>query len=337
MPNGTICQLVKLPLVVGELVDSITVENVTCLDEQAKKVDHIDVVVRDLEADPVFTSPSQNCNSPKASIHFGAPICGRELRRIHIQGTVHKQIYYVTKDDDVRHLGEDVEFSETITLNPPLLINHPQNVEIDFRDVDVNASFDLRHTRINQVVDISFTLKIVEQTQLYALIYPNGCTPSDTATLGIQDESFEDWIGNVPANWEGVNVAPNPNGRTGQAAALGACPTLPASLSRNITDVLAGANYQLTFWARSIEIVGDPCSFRLVAQMRFLDASGNVLSTVDQTITAQELNNTYRQFTLNGTAPAGTTSALIGFIFTPDAWNTCAALIDDLSFGQVGG
>lgn len=334
MPNGTICQLVKLPLVVGEQVASLTVENVTCLDEQAKKVDHIDVVVRDLEADPVFTSPTQNSSCPKATIHFGDPTCGREIRKINVQGTVHKQIYYVNKDDDVRHLGEDVDFNKTITLNPPVFVNNPQNVEIDFRDVDVNASFELpRHNRIQQVTDVSFTIKILEQTQLYALIYPNGCSPS--ATLGIQDEGFEDWTGNVPTNWEGVNVGPNPNGRTGQAAELGVNPTLPASLARNVPNVLAGVNYRLTFWARSIEVVGDPCKFRLVAQIKFLGADGNVLGTAEQTITAQELNNTYRQFTVNATAPEGTTSALLGLVFTPDRCNTCAALIDDLSFGQV--
>lgn len=339
MPNGTSCQLVNLPLVVADVVDSVSVDNVLCLDEQAKKVDHIDVVVRDLEADPVYTAPTSEgvCNSPKATFHFGDPDCQnqqREIRKINIHGTVHKQIYYVNKDDHVRHLGEDVEFSKSITLKPPLIVNSPQNVEIDFRDVDVELSFDMpRHNRIHQVADVSFTLKIVEDTQLYVVTFPNGCEA--TATLGIQDEGFEEWLGNTPVNWESVNVGPNPNGRTGQAAQLGVCPTLPASLARNIPDVLAGANYQMTFWARSIEVLGDPCGFRLVAQIMFLDASGNVLGTAEQTINAQDLNNNYRQFTVNGTAPEGTTSAMLGFVFTPENWNTCSALIDDLTFGQV--
>lgn len=340
MPNGTVCQLVKLPVVVGEVVGSVTVDNVTCPPEAAKKVDHIDVVVRDLEADPVYTAPTREgvCNSPKATVHFGDPECEnqpREIRKINVHGTIHKQIFYVDKDDNVRHMSEDIDFTKSINLSPPLIVLEPQNVEIDFRNVDVNVSFDLpRPTRIQQVVDVSFTLKIVEHTQLFVSIFPEGCEP--TATLGIQDEVFEDWIGNCPAQWQCENVCPNPNGRTGQAAALGCCPTLPASMFRRVPDVLPGTAYELTFWARSIAILGGSCDFTLLAQVQFLDATGNPTGTVQQTITAQQLGNTYQQFRINGTpAPPGTASAVVSFVFTPQPWNTCAALIDDVTFGQV--
>lgn len=341
MPNGTVCQLVKLPVVVGEVVDSVTVESVTCPPEPAKKVDHIDVVVRDLEADPVFTAPTREgvCNSPKATVHFGDPQCEnqpREIRKINVHGTVHKQIFYVDKEDNVRHFSEDINFIKTVTLSPPLIVLEPQNVEIIFRNVDVDVSFELpRPNRIQQVVGVSFTLKIIEQTQLFVSIFPKGCEP--TATLGIQDEVFEDWIGNCPAQWQCVNVCPNPNGRTGQAAQLGCCPTQPASMSHNVPDVLPGTAYELTFWARSIEVPRDPCDFTLVAQILYLDAAGSPTGTVQQTITSQQLNDTYRQFRVNGTpVPEGTVSATVGFIFTPQPWNTCAALIDDVTFGQVG-
>ncbi|GAB6159190.1 hypothetical protein JCM39194_23900 [Desulfotomaculum varum] len=341
MPNGTVCQLVKLPVVVGETVGSVTVDNVTCPPETVKKVDHIDVVVRDLEADPVFTAPTKDgvCNSPKATVHFGDPQCGnqpREIRKINIHGTVHKQIYYVDKNDDVRHMSEDIDFTKTVTLSPPLIVLEPQNVEISFRNVEVNVSFDLpRPSRIQQVVDVSFTLKIVEQTQLYVSVFPNGCEPA--ATLGIQDEAFEEWLGNCPVLWQCDNVCPSPYGRTGQAAQLGCCPTLPAAMSRTIPDVLPGAAYELTFWARSVEVPRDPCHFTMTAQIQFLDAGGNPTGTAQQTVSSQQLNDTYRQFRVNGTAPAGTAAATVSFTFTPQPWNTCAVLIDDLSFGQVGG
>ena len=94
----------------------------------------------------------------------------------------------------------------------------------------------------------------------------------------------------------------------------------------------AGQSYELTFWARSLEKMTDPCCFTLLAQVMFLDASGNPISTVDQTIHSQDLSDTYRQFRITGTAPEGTASATIGFVFTPEPHNTCSVLMDDLVF-----
>ncbi|WP_238472988.1 hypothetical protein [Desulforamulus profundi] len=85
-------------------------------------------------------------------------------------------------------------------------------------------------------------------------------------------------------------------------------------MSRNVPDVLPGTAYELTFWARSIEVPRDPCDFTLVAQILYLDAAGNPTGTVQQTITSQQLNDTYRQFRVNGTpvpeAPSPPPSAL---------------------------
>lgn len=343
MPNGITCQLVKLPLVIGEQPASITVENVTCLDDQAKKVDHIDVVVRNLEADAVFSTPhgmrAVPC-PPTATKHFiGGVSCPKEpseIRSVNIHGTVHKQIYYVNRDDQVLHMGEDVPFSKHIKIDPPIKVADPSNLEIFLRDVNLDIDFELRRpTRISQVATISFVIKFVEQTQLWAAI----CPAVPGATAGIQDEGFENWVGNNPALWESNNVCPNPNGRSGLAAALGCCPTLPASLSQNVADVAAGTTYELTFWARSIDVnpnLCNPCGFTLQAQILFQDATRNVIDTRSQTISSQQLSNNYNQFRVSGTAPAGTTSAVVAFGFTPETWNTCAALIDDVTFGVSG-
>ncbi|AEF92955.1 hypothetical protein Desca_0050 [Desulfotomaculum nigrificans CO-1-SRB] len=339
MPNGTTCQLVKLPLVIGEQPASVTVDNVTCLDEQAKKVDHIDVVVRDLEADAVFSGPHGTravpC-PPKATKHFGAP-CPTgpaTIRSVNVHGTIHKQIYFVNKDDQVRHMGEDVPFTKAVTIEPPIEVMDPGNLEIDFRNVTLDIDFQLpRPTKIQQVATVSFVLKFVEQRQLWVAV----CPAVPGATAGIQDESFENWIGNTPALWQSNNVCPNPNGRSGLAAALGCCPTLPAALSQNIADVAAGTTYELTFWTRSIEVPRDPCGFTLQAQIMFSDALGNVIDTRSQAISSQQLSpNNYSQFRISGTAPAGTNSAMVAFSFTPETWNTCAALIDDATFGVAG-
>lgn len=337
MPNGTICQLVKLHLVVGEQVASLTVENVTCPDEQVKKVDHIDVVVRDLEATPVFTSPlAGECTSPKETVHFYDPTCTQPsiLRRITVTGTIHKQVYYVNRNDDVRHMPEDIPFTRTINISPPITVLNPNNVEIDFRNVDIDLSSDLMgHNKIRQVATVSFLIKVMETRQLWAILCippgPNG------PVLGIEEETFEEWIGDCPALWDCVNVCPKPEGRTGLAAALGCCPTLPASLVRTVADIVGGTTYELGFWIRSLKISAPVCEFTVVAQQMFLDAAGNVLSTAQETITANQLNATYRPFRFTGTAPEGTASVMISFIFTPQPWNGCAALIDDVTFGPV--
>ncbi|AQS57830.1 DUF3794 domain-containing protein [Desulforamulus ferrireducens] len=340
MPNGTVCTLVKLPVVVGEQVVNIDVDNVTCLEEQAKRVDHIDVSVRDLEAEPVYTHPTskhgKGCFSPKATVHFGDPKCDeRQIKTIEVSGTIHKQIYYVDRNDNVLHMGEDIDFVESVDLDHPVIVRNKDNVEIDFRNVDIDVSFNLRRpTRIHQVANVSFTLKIIEQMQLYVNIFPDGCEP--TATLGIEDVTFEDWTGNLPTGWEGTNVAPYPDGRTGMAAMLGACPTLGADLFRRVEPVVAGATHSLSFWARSLQKGHNPCDYTLTAQIQYLDEMGNTLGTAQQVFTSQQINlNGFQQFTVSGPSPEGTVAANIAFIFAPQSWNTCAVLIDDVSFGQV--
>lgn len=338
MPNGNHCQLVKLHLVAGEQVASINVENVICPDEQVKKVDHIDVVVKDLKADPIFTSPAQAggpCPSPKDTVHFYDPTCTQPMviRRINVSGTIHKQVYYVNRNDDVRHMPEDIPFTRSININPPITILNPNNVEIDFRNVDVDLTAELMgHNRIRQNVNVSFLVKVLETRQLWAII----CAPPNGPVLGIEEETFEDWIGDCPALWDCVNVCPSPKGRTGLGAALGCCPTLPASLLRTVPGIVAGTTYELTFWARSKQTGKNPCDFTLVAQFMFLDGTGNLIQTVQETVTAQQLNDTYRQFRFAGTAPQGTGSVMVGFVFTPQPWNTCMAIIDDVSFGPTG-
>ncbi|RYD04229.1 hypothetical protein N752_15405 [Desulforamulus aquiferis] len=213
MPNGNFCQLVKLHLVVGEQVASLTVENVTCPDEQVKKVDHIDVVVRDLEASPVFTSPMAGESiGPMDTVHFYDPTYTRPslLRRIVVTGTIHKQVYYVNKHDDVRHMPEDIPFTRTINFTPPIPVLNPNNVEIDFRNVDIDLSADLMgRNKIRQIATVSFLLKVLETRQIWAVI----CTPPDPdngPVLGIEEETFEEWIGDCPAFWDCINVSPSP-------------------------------------------------------------------------------------------------------------------------------
>ena len=345
MPNGTLpldCVLVKLPIVLADVPGSISVDNVTCLEEVARKVDHIDVVVRDLEADPHFTT-EVGCNSPKATIHFGEPQCGPSfIRSITIHGEIHKQIYYVNKDDDVRHMAEDIPFTKNIVLNPPLPVSNPGNVDIDFRNVDVNVDFELpRASRIQQVATISFVLKITEDQQVFIRVCPSPdqiCGPELVA-----DPSLENWLGdNTPVAWSASNVVRSDTAHTGTySAQLGDNRQESANLSQtiNATFARAGLNYRMCFWARSVapeaQIGTQANQFTLTAELVFFDANGNRLAGSTVTRTGTELSNGWQQICAqNVTAPEGTALALVSFLFEPNNVqppNGSAVLIDDVS------
>lgn len=367
MPNGfTGCVLVKLPIVIADIVDSITVDNVTCLEEQAKKVDHIDVRVEDLEADPVYggpvVSPNSICTSPKATVHFGDPVCGpRELKSITVHGNIHKQIYYVNRDDDVRHMGEDVPFTKSVKLNPPLLIDNPGNVDIEFKDVDVDVDFELpRASRIQQVATVSFTLKITEDQQLFI----QTCIPTE-GLIGQQvlaNTGFEAFTGCILAVWQQNNVAPGQPGRNGGfSVGLGgppagvngngngctANPANPASLVQQIpAEVLRpGLRYQFCFYAQEVSPAapGPTTDYTLTARVVFRDAAGNPINSAAVTsLTEGDINSAWKQVCVtSNAAPEGAVSGTVEIEFTPvtpefGAANGAYVLIDDATLVVQG-
>ncbi|CCO08585.1 DUF3794 domain-containing protein [Desulforamulus hydrothermalis] len=359
MPNGNNqnailptarCVLVKLPIVLADVRDSVTVDNVSCPPEPAKKIDHIDVVVRDLEADPVFSGPVMSghapCNSPKATVHFGDPVCGpRELRSITVHGTLHKQVYYVNKEDDVRHFGEDVPFTKSIKLSPPLPVSNPGNIDIEFRDVDVDVDFELpRPTRVQQVANITFTLKITEDQQIFI----QTCIP-DQDLVGSQvlaNTGFEAFAGCVLAVWQQSNAAPGQQGRNGGFAVglggppagflpPGSCtanPSQPASISQTIpADVIRpGLRYEFCFYISEAVPPGSVADYTVEARVAFFDAAGNTInSAAVQTFTEEQINGTWVQKCVTATAPAGAVSGLVSLVFTPEAGNGAYVLVDD--------
>lgn len=369
MPNGfSGCVLVKLPIVIADVVDSIDVDNVICPEEQAKKVDHIDVSVRDLEADPNFSGPITNnpghpCTSPKATVHFGEPVCGpHELRSITIHGEIHEQIYYVNRDDDVRHMREDIPFSETIKLNPPLVIDNPNNIDIDFRDVDVDVNFELpRASRIRQNITVSFTLKITEDQQIYIAT----CLPVDDI-IGqqvLQNTGFEAFTGCVLNVWQQSNVAPGQPGRNGGfSVGLGgppsptitpgtpaptgcfANPQESASLIQQIPAevIRPGLRYEFCFYVQEIEptgTVGTYTNYTLDSRVVFRDAAGNPINSAAATqLQDENINGTWRQVCVtSNVAPEGAVSGSVEILFTPintgangvPAPNGAYVLIDD--------
>ena len=60
VPDYLRCMKVKLPIVLAETEAQVVVDSVAMVPELAKKVDHIDVMVMGLEADPVFVHEDES-------------------------------------------------------------------------------------------------------------------------------------------------------------------------------------------------------------------------------------------------------------------------------------
>lgn len=354
MPNGLLpvfvageCVLVKLPIVLADIPASVMVDNVVCLPEQAKKVDHIDVVVRDLEAEPVF-SPTMvagvgPCPSPKNTVHFGDPQCvsPSEIRRINVTGTLHKQVYYVDRNDDVRHMGEDVPFRKSVELRPPLVVGRPGNVDVDFREVDVDLSFEmLKASRVQQIANITFVLKVTEDQQVYI----QTCFPPD-ALIGQQvlaNTGFEAFAGNVLAFWGGSNYVTGQPGRLlgGFSVGLGGPPPLgnptnTASLIQQIPPaaIRPGLRYEFCFYIQEVTPVAGVVDYTVTARVVFVDAAGNTINSAQvETIQDEALTPGVwvQRCLLSNPAPQGAASGYVQILFTPnDPLNTGYVLIDD--------
>ena len=368
MPNGngnaTLpfggCVLVKLPIVIADIVDSITVDNVTCLDEQAKKVDHIDVRVEDLEADPVWSGPitSNNphpkpCTSPKTTYHPYDKECGvRQLKSVNIHGNIHKQIYYVNRDDQVRHMGEDIPFTENIKPDADIFVDNADNVDFEFKNVDIDVSFHLpRATRIQQTATVSFTLKISEDQQLFI----QTCIP-DGGLIGTQvlsNASFETFTGcQLSDGWGQSNAAAGQPGRNnGFSVGLGGQLQNPggtgtpctvsageqASVFQNIpaAALRPGLVYEFCFWARDNANgqIGIVENYNLEARIRFVDANGQTINSVQtERRSATQITNSWSRVCLTSNpVPEGAVSGVVEIVFIPETGNTAFVLIDDAS------
>lgn len=363
MPNGLFpvafagqCVLVKLPIVIADVPASVMVDNVLCLPEQARKVDHIDVVVRDLEAEPIYSAPLMAgvgpCPSPKATIHFGDPTCvsPSEIRRINVSGTLHKQVYYVDRNDDVRHVGEDVPFRRSVELRPPLLVGAPQNIDIDFRDVDVDLTFEMmKASRVQQTANITFVLKITEDQQVFI----QTCPPPDVL-IGQQvlsNTGFEAFAGNVLAVWGGSNYVTGQPGRLlgGFSVGLGGPPADPqnptapfanpanvASLVQQIPPgaIRPGLRYEFCFFIQEvIPLLGATVDYTVEARVVFVNTAGTVINSTGVVIVQDEEltpGNWVQRCLLSSPAPEGAASGYVQIVFTPNnPANVGYVLIDD--------
>ncbi|MFZ5634625.1 MAG: DUF3794 domain-containing protein [Bacillota bacterium] len=350
-PELVRCVRIKVPVVIAETEEAqVVVDTTFCMPELAKKVDHIDISVQDLEADPIFVHESEstwNISMSKKWPHYltwGFPAGRAFLKKIIVHGVLHKQIFYVNQEDQVKHVGEDVPFTKTIELAEPEPVVDVDDVEIQFHGKRADVTWDLvRASRLQQTGVVLIRVKAVEQRQIFVQVCPSPekC-PKDVNIL--RDPSFEHWVGNTPLLWGATNVF-RTEGRTGEfAAGLGLDPALPAAVFQTTRAVLPNFMYRLCFYAQKLPIVPPNCDFTLEAQVSFFDAAGNLIDAQSQSWADEQVPTSFRQFCLNvGPVAENTAFALVRIAMqVPAVTNTtppnnCSVAIDDASLVCTGG
>lgn len=322
------------------------------LPELAKKIDHIDGRVIDLEFEPIFIHEHfdhrwEMVIPSEWHGHFHecvGRIGGiRILRKVLVTGILHKQIYYVNKDDIVKHVSEDVPFSKLVELTNPQPVLDEDEVSIRGLKPRIDVTWELiGASRLRQTGVIIARLKVVEERQVFVQL----CPSPEVCPAGnlLMDPGLEQWAGNVPLFWGATNVARTTIVHSGSSAAeLGVpTPTAQAAIFQTVNNraaVAPGRFFKLTFWAREDVCVGNISNFTMNAEVLFFNQTGQQISSASQSFPSTAIPDTvYQQYTINTTAaPAGTTSVLVRISFLPGANNTNTLKIDDVDLECTGG
>ncbi len=349
-PEMVRCVKIKVPVVIAETNDAqIVVDSTFCLPELAKKIDHIDVSVQDLEADPVFVHHSEstwNISMSEKWPHYknwDVPAGKAFLKKVIVHGVLHKQIFFVNKDDQVKHVSEDIPFTSTIDFPEPEPVVDVDDVEIQFRGKRADISWDLvRASRLRQTGIIIIRLKAVEQRQIWVQVCPAPDKKCKKHVNVLRDPGFEQWMGNVPMLWGATNVF-RTDGRNGHGAGLGKDPKEPAAVFQTTNKVVPDLRYQLCFWAKKIqEHHHHKCDFTVEAQVSFFNSEGDIIDTQSQSWSDQQIPTNFKQFCFNtGRVPEDTAYALVRIaMHVPsneyDSANKCQVIIDDVTLKCIG-
>lgn len=132
--------LVKLPFVVGENTKQDLIANDIKLDEPAIKVKEIQASFRNLKAVVIEN-------------------------KVVVQGILHKQIFYVDRDNIERHQAEDIPFSNFLDVPGAL-----PNMDVDFNPIIEDVIFQLRRGNIlHQKVVVQYFIKVTEPEQVQVI------------------------------------------------------------------------------------------------------------------------------------------------------------------------
>ncbi|MEW6275536.1 MAG: SPOCS domain-containing protein [Bacillota bacterium] len=348
-PEQVLCMKIVTPVVLAETEAQVVIDKTLHLPELVKKVDHIDARVKDFEAEPVFIHEGigqwQVVIPKEWSQHFKNVVGGvAVLKKVIVSGVLHKQIFYVNKDDVVKHVQEEVPFTRMIELKEPQPVLNEDEVVIRPLKPRIDVSWELiRGSRLQQTGVIIVRIKIVEERQIFVQLCPSPevCPPGNL----LEDPGLEQWVGNVPVFWGATaNVAPTNIVHSGSRAAELGTPTATAeaAIFQTVRDPQAigpGRTYRLTFWARENVTAAPVSNFSLNVDILFFNRFGQQVDGVSQSFASAAIpDNAYQQFTINTpAAPLGTATALVRFTFLPGANNTNTVKIDDVNFECTGG
>ena len=344
------CVLVTVPIVIAEVDAEAVVDSTITLPELAIKVDKIIASVRDLKGTPVFTDeddhhhyndddfgdPYQNTGSIVVS-QLGERERRAVIRKIVVSGTIHKQIFYVDKNNVVKHTAEDLTFSKLVELKEPRRVARRREVFIEFRHIDIDVNWELqRASRLHQTAVVSVLAKAVEDRQIFVQTCPRPreCPQGNL----VRDGGLENWADPLhPVFWGGSNLAQTTTSHSGAyAAELGIInPLLPGSLFQMASrGIVGGRQYRLTFWVRE-DIFGGAASvsnFSLNAEVVFFDVNGVQTGIGTQNLASTGIPDAgYSQVQfVTPMTDQNVASAMVRFTFTPGAGNTNTVKVDDV-------
>ncbi|MDD2443640.1 MAG: hypothetical protein PHS52_03975 [Desulfotomaculaceae bacterium] len=327
------CIEIKVPVVLEAVDIESVVDSTLYLPELAIKVDRILVSVRDLKGTPVFVDELKSGDI--ILVPAGELKRDVTVKKVIISGTLHKQIFYVNKNNEVRHTAEDLTFTKMEELKVPKKVDNKGDVFIQFHNIDVDVNWELqRASRLHQTAVIQLTAKVVEDRQIYVQTCPKPreCPPGNR----LRDGAIEVWADPYhPAFWGASNVKQTTKAHSGSfAAELGALnPTLPASLFQMTNrGIVGGREYRLTFWVREDVYGANVSTFNVTGEVVFFDESGIQVSIGTQSLNCAGIpDEAYSQVQfVTPRTPENATSAMVRFSFIPGSGNTNTVKIDDV-------
>lgn len=343
-PDNVLCVKVKVPVVLAEEELQVIVDNITHLPELAKKVDHIDARLREFTVRPVFVHEDGNhwvsVIEEEGWERFGWKHFDRRLpvvKKILIEGILHKQIYYVNKDDDVRHYGEDIPFADDVTLPKPALVVDEDDVYAQLWEKRIDVRWSLRGgSRLEQTGVMQFRVKVVEERQIWVQACPRLDKKCQPGVNILRDGGFESWANNTPVFWGADNVTRSDEAHTGSfAAELGGVGDDAGSLQSALFQtvrVTPDFDYRLCFYVRENAEPGGLAAFNFMAELVFFTADGTEISAQRETLVPSQIpDGSYRRFCLEATAPVDAVEATVRFTFMPIGDNTSRVKVDDVT------
>ncbi|MDD2553308.1 MAG: DUF3794 domain-containing protein [Desulfotomaculaceae bacterium] len=332
------CLEIKVPVVIEAVDIEQVVDSTITLPELAVKIDHITASIRDLKGTPVFVD--QLSSGDIILVPTVSPEREVWIKKVIVSGTIHKQIFYVNKQNEVRHFAEDVPFSKMQELREMKKVKNRGDVFIQFHNIDVDINWELpRPSRLHQTAVVQLTAKVVEDQQIFVQICPSPkvCPPGNR----LRDGGLENWADPYhPVFWGTSNVQQTTVAHSGSyAAELGMLnPLLPGSLFQMVSNgIVGGRQYRLSFWVAECILGTRNSAFALNAEVVFFDENGVQVGIGSQNLSSTGIPDgayTQVQFTTPVT-DGNAASAMVRFSFIPAAGNTNTVRIDDVALECV--